>query len=286
RLSALAHIQGRVLTLAVLVTITREDGYQIGFTSSQRRIVFDGVEHRPTDALALSALQQTAGQGIDNADATGAITDDRVTDQDLDDGLWDGAEFVVRFVNRLDPSAGAMVRGSGQIGQVSTEDGRWSLELRGLGQLAKQTVGQTTSATCRCRRLGEPRCGVDVAAFTTPHTVAEVFSRAKFRISGQHAQAASVDWWERGLARCVTGANAGLTREVKLAPNATPTGTIIELRTPCPRPIEVGDTFELVAGCDRTIAMCRLKFANANRFRGEPDLPTNDTYLQQGRPPG
>ena len=43
-----------------------------------------------------------------------------------------------------------------------------------------------------------------------------------------------------------------------------------------PRPIVVGDQVRLVAGCDKTFATCKAKFANALNFRGFPHLPGND----------
>ena len=37
-----------------------------------------------------------------------------------------------------------------------------------------------------------------------------------------------------------------------------------------------GDTFSVVAGCDKKFATCKAKFANALNFRGFPHLPGND----------
>ena len=54
-----------------------------------------------------------------------------------------------------------------------------------------------------------------------------------------------------------------------------------------PQAIKVGDTFRVTAGCDKTHATCRKKFANAVNFRGFPHMPGNDFIIrmpQQGEP--
>ena len=38
----------------------------------------------------------------------------------------------------------------------------------------------------------------------------------------------------------------------------------------------VGDTFSVVAGCEKSFATCRTRFGNALNFRGFPHLPGND----------
>ena len=48
---------------------------------------------------------------------------------------------------------------------------------------------------------------------------------------------------------------------------------------------EPGNTFSILAGCDKSFASCRQKFANHLRFRGFPHLPGNDSayaYVSDG----
>jgi uncharacterized phage protein (TIGR02218 family) len=69
----------------------------------------------------------------------------------------------------------------------------------------------------------------------------------------------------------LTGANAGALNEVLLHDRQT-----IRLFGPMSRPIGVGDTVRLVAGCDKTTETCHAKFDNILNFRGEPHIPAND----------
>jgi uncharacterized phage protein (TIGR02218 family) len=52
-----------------------------------------------------------------------------------------------------------------------------------------------------------------------------------------------------------------------------------------PRPIEVGDTFDITAGCDKRLETCRDRFSNVVNFGGFPHMPGNDyalAYAKQG----
>jgi uncharacterized phage protein (TIGR02218 family) len=54
-----------------------------------------------------------------------------------------------------------------------------------------------------------------------------------------------------------------------------------------PEPIAIGDAFTVTAGCDKSFATCRARFANTDNFRGFPQIPGNDFLLAspvQGAP--
>jgi uncharacterized phage protein (TIGR02218 family) len=42
----------------------------------------------------------------------------------------------------------------------------------------------------------------------------------------------------------------------------------------------VGNSFSLVAGCDKSFTTCAEKFNNAINFRGEPHVPGIDKMLE------
>ena len=43
--------------------------------------------------------------------------------------------------------------------------------------------------------------------------------------------------------------------------------------------ISGGDSFRIVAGCNKQFSTCRAKFANTPNFRGFPHVPGNDFML-------
>jgi uncharacterized phage protein (TIGR02218 family) len=51
-----------------------------------------------------------------------------------------------------------------------------------------------------------------------------------------------------------------------------------------PEPVASGDTFIVTAGCDKTLATCRDRFANSENFRGFPHIPGNDFIMSYPTP--
>lgn len=76
----------------------------------------------------------------------------------------------------------------------------------------------------------------------------------------------AVGWFARGVV------NAGTRSEVRAFTGGI-TGRAIALWRDPPFPIAAGDDFDVTAGCDKTFATCRAKFANAVNFRGFPHMP-------------
>jgi uncharacterized phage protein (TIGR02218 family) len=72
----------------------------------------------------------------------------------------------------------------------------------------------------------------------------------------------------------VTGANAGASRTV-----ANIGQGVVYLKPAYLSPVTVGDEFQLLPGCDRTLATCTNVFNNAIRFGGFPYIPTPETAV-------
>lgn len=90
-------------------------------------------------------------------------------------------------------------------------------------------------------------------------------------------------FFDFGVVTWLTGANAGLSMEVKSFSAGQ-----VTLVLPMPFPISTAgdspsDTFKIVAGCDKAFATCRDKFHNVENFRGEPFIPGVDKLVQVGR---
>lgn len=90
----------------------------------------------------------------------------------------------------------------------------------------------------------------------------------------------SIGFYDFGLITFTSGANAGLSMEVKKY-----TVGVIELQLPMPYPVAVGDNYTIVTGCGkRFVEDCVTKFNNGVNFQGEPDLPGIDKVMRVGGP--
>lgn len=85
----------------------------------------------------------------------------------------------------------------------------------------------------------------------------------------------SIGYFAYGSVTFTSGENAGYSTEVKsFAPG------VVTVALPLPFPVAPGDTYTIVAGCDRLFGTCRDRFSNVSNFRGEPYVPGVDTILR------
>ncbi|MHB9836851.1 DUF2163 domain-containing protein [Paraburkholderia terrae] len=77
-----------------------------------------------------------------------------------------------------------------------------------------------------------------------------------------------------GLVKWLTGLNAGTSGDVKsFSPG------VVTLAMQPVFPVRVGDTYSIVAGCDRQPGTCSGRWNNLIHFRGEPFIPGQDTMI-------
>lgn len=113
-----------------------------------------------------------------------------------------------------------------------------------------------------------------ITALTHEGTVTSVTDQRSFADS---ALAPAAGFFEQGVVTWLTGANAGLAKEVK---THGASGAIV-LVEPMPYIIAVSDTFTISAGCLKSdITDCKTRFNNLKNFRGEPHRPTFDTVIR------
>jgi uncharacterized phage protein (TIGR02218 family) len=237
-----------------------------GFTDHDQDIVFEGVTYVAATGFLPSAVKSGSDLSVDNLDVEGFLDDDALKAADLSAGLFDGAKIEVFLVNWADLAQGKLILRKGWLGEVKRADHRFSAEIRGLANLLQQTHGKLYSRLCRVD-LGSSECTVNLAPLTDDVTVDEVVAADQIIITTGRPSG----FFTFGKATFLTGANAGASNEVLLHDQQT-----IRFFVPMTRPITVGDTVRLVAGCDKTPETCHARFANILNFRGEPHIPGND----------
>ena len=213
-----------------------------------------------------SAVKSGSDLSVDNLDVEGFLDDDALKAADLTAGLFDGARIEVFLVNWADLGQGKLILRKGWLGEIKRADQRFSAKIRGLANLLQQTHGKLYSRLCRVD-LGASECTVNLAPLTDDVTVDQVVAADQIVITTGRPSG----FFTFGKATFLTGANAGALNEVLLHDQQT-----IRLFVPMSRPIGVGDTVRLVAGCDKTTETCHAKFDNILNFRGEPHIPAND----------
>ena len=213
------HLDGTILFLTRMVLVTRLDGEEFGFTSHDQPLTYDGVEYEALTSVDATEVRQSTGAGVDNLQVIGLLRSDRITDTDIRAGLYDGASVEVFQVNWADLSMGRLIEVTGTIGEINFRTGEYTAEVRSLSQRLSQQIVELTSPTCRVRALGDRRClppedptpSFDLEDFQHTISIGNVVDEKTLALVDDHA----APYFRYGRIEFLTGANAGLEREIK-----------------------------------------------------------------------
>lgn len=263
------HLKSSTQTLCTCWKLTRTDGQVIGFTDNSVAITVAGDTYSPTLGYEPTASSSTSDMTVDNLEVTG-ILGFEINAEDLKAGVYDNCRIEIFLANREAPDSGTLPIRTGTIGEVQYEQGVFKAEMRGLTQAFTQSIVEMYSQTCRVP-VGHPQCGVDLSnpLWNKQIVVSSVDTSRVFSATLIDLSPLPGDGWAiKGKVKWVTGANAGLTSEIKAH-----TAEQVELLLPAEHPMAVGDTGEFIVGCNGLRTTCVSKFGNVINFRGFPDIP-------------
>ena len=278
-----AKLDSGVTALARCWLVTRNDGVTQGFTDHDDDIVIGAVTCRARTGFSGSEARQSLGLAVDGSELAGALADDSLNEDDLAAGHYDAAAVELWLTDWSEPALRVLLA-KGTLGEVRRDGAAFTAELRGLSDRLGQDSGRLYTATCAAD-LGDARCGVnlDDPAFHGEGVVAAVLATSRFTADG--IDAFDDGWFTAGRLTFTSGANAGLSIEVKTHRKRDP--VTLDLWQAMPQPVAPGDAFIVRAGCDKRFGTCRGRFDNAANFRGFPHIPGNDfviRYPVQGEP--
>lgn len=253
-------------TLAFCWRLERRDGICLGFTTHDRDLSIDGLVYRASPGMLPSAVTLSDGFEAGGLDVSGALASDAITGEDLADGRWDGAAVALFVTDWRDPGAERLALARGELGDVALKGNGFEAELRGLAAALERPAVEQTSPSCRAE-LGDRRCRVDLAPLTL---VTRIVAATDDTVRVADA-APGAGLYTSGRLRWLSGANSGLDCGILSSAE-----TLLTLLDPPPSAPAPGDLVEITQGCDKLFATCRLRFANAENFRGEPHLPGMD----------
>lgn len=280
--SLLDHFAQDVTSICHCWRLSRKDGHVTGFTDHDRSLAVDGTLFEPETGLSASEARQSLGLSVDTVDIEGALSSDRIRDEDIAAGLYDGATVETFLVNWRRPEEFALVR-TATVGKITRADGRFVAELESLVHRLDQPNGRYVTRKCDAE-LGDGRCGVDLgqSVFNGAGAVEAVEGPDMLRVSALGG--IETGWFSFGTLLWTSGARQGRMERI-VDHRAGEVSAVLTLQAGVGPPIGAGDAFALVAGCDHSFATCKAKFANALNFRGFPHLPGNDAayaYVTDG----
>jgi hypothetical protein len=201
-------------------------------------------------------------------------------------GLFDGATVELDRLfapplpsgsGALDTSLGVLLWFYGRVAECELGRSRILITVKSLMNLlaTQQMPRRLYQASCG-HVFGDAMCGYDRTAGTNALGGATGIGAVTIGAEAGSDQARIVTSfapdpaaaYDQGTMTCLTGANAGASRTI----GSLAGGVVCQLK-PWLSPVTVGDTFQLLPGCDHTTATCDGAFQNLARFGGFPYIP-------------
>jgi len=275
-----SKLDSGVTTLCRCWVVKRVDGVTQGFTDHDEDVALSAVTCRAGSGLTGSEVTQKLGLAVDSSEVSGALADETLNEADLTAGRYDRATVEIWLVDWSEPAL-CVLLAKGTLGEVRREDPAFTAEVLGLSDRLSQQSGRLFTATCSAD-LGDGRCGIDLgnSAFRGIGSVASTQATSTFTASG--LDSFEDGWFTAGKLTFSSGANSGLSVEVKSHRKGGAVSLV--LWQAMPEPITAGDTFIVTAGCDKRFETCRARFNNTVNFRGFPHIPGNDFVIAHPLP--
>ncbi len=261
-----ARLDSGATTMCRCWLVVRRDGVRFGFTDHDRDLTVDGDTFKAGSGLDTSVLEASTGLSVDNGQAVGALSDAGLTEGDILAGRYDGAEVWQWLVDWSSPELKVLLF-RGFLGQIRRGTGAFEAELRGITEVLNQPLGRMYLRECD-RVLGDAKCGIDAddPTFSADVTVHAVTGKRAFSFDG--LSGFQDGWFTNGVIRWASGAVSLVKAD---------TGGTLEVWEEVE--VAVGDTAQVIAGCDKQAETCRIKFGNFLNYRGFPHIPGEDWVM-------
>lgn len=248
--------------------ITLQNGTVHGYTDHAANVTVDGVLYVPAPGLQKVKMTLTANAEVSNQEFGSAWVD--APEEDLRAGLFDSATMEVAWASWKHPEYGRLVVFTGQLGEITWSEEGFKADIVSFMKNLAKNVGNVFTANCRHTLFSTEEtgyvgaCNLSAASYTYTGTVGTiVIPKWKFNISTSQPDG----YFSNGQIKFTSGLNNGLSTVIK-----SHVGGVIELFLPTAFVIAPGDTFEIYAGCDKTLATCKAKFNNVLNFGGFPHI--------------
>lgn len=265
------HLKAEVTTTCHCWRVMLKDGVVMGFTDHDEKLSFGGTSYLAASGFSASDSDGETGLGASAGEVAGGFSSEAIAEEDLAAGRFDGAKVELFLVNWQAPDE-HMLLSLREIGEVTRAGGAFRAELRSIAHRLGQAQGRSYGRRCDAA-LGDGRCGVDLTRLTGHGSVAAVDASGKLLVSG--LDAFTEGFFSRGKLGFLTGRLAG--KGFDLDGHERGDGGVLLSFWLAPEEMpSPEDRFSVAAGCDKSFATCRAKFANHLNFRGFPHLPGAD----------
>lgn len=249
------------------------EGVYYRYTSAPVATVFNGDTFDP-----IGVIRQGIEQGTDFA---GETLDVQLGEHELVVDAFRGAPYGVPFYLRVyrehpsSPSDTTVAIWEGEVTDLKVAEGIATFTVQTARQSVNRTIPRYTHQSICNHQLYGSLCKAVRATYEVSDVVTDMGMAQFMWIAAPAVGAEAAGYWKGGVVTWVNA--AGKIRKRFIMDDDVATNKVY-LLSPMPSDFTVGETVELVPGCDRKYATCRDKFANTENFGGFPWSKIRDPH--------
>jgi len=237
--------------------------YDHYLTDHDSALIINNVVFEPMGFGAAKSLSSSLGLNPSTTSALGVLQSDKIKDEDIKRGIYDGATITHRIVDWKYPWAGAVEENVFTIGKITFDSEYWSVELNGLIHKLEKTVGVVTSKMCRYIYGGSEFCRATQGSTAT--TVTTGGYKNKVRATGLNQ---ADTYYKNSMLKWTSGDNKNLKSYIKSWDNVN---KWLVFYNELPFAATTGDGFTIYQKCNRAFSDCVI-YGNSGNFGGEQEI--------------
>ena len=269
-----AHLGSDVTTLCHCWKIIRKDGFIIGFTDHDQDLLFNNIIYHSQPSIIFNSIDNSVNLTHIGSNLSGYISSDLITDDDIQNHLYDQASLETWLVNWNSLDQNCLLDIS-VFTRISQGDHSYNVEIKSCADMLDQNQGRLYQIECPLI-LGDSKCGVNLndSKYSLSTTIVNIIDSHTLIIS---AQSYPAGWFSNGILSLTH--NSTTQSFIIRDHQQTDTTAIIILWDDISGILHSNTLITMTAGCNKSFNQCVSKFNNQANYRGFPHIPGLDILM-------
>ncbi len=246
----------------------------LSFTTASEDFTYDGIQYNHISADDVKDLESNLDIENDSFQFSNLISSDLINSNDILSGKYDGAKVEIFIVDLLNLDKGKVSLLNGKISDIQLKNNIFIANVNGLKNELNKIIGDVYSPICRAC-FCDNKCKLNKNNFTFSGNISNIKDNTTFYTDDSIIISKGDGYFTNGVIEFTSGNNNGQKTEIKQFSSG-----LFILASELPYALEINDSFNILAGCDKKFETCCSRFNNAINFRGEPHLPGIELLLK------
>lgn len=250
-----------VSNYAICWHIQLTNGDQLRLTNYNEDINIKDYKYIAESIFTYKSIEKSSELLAGKNEICGIICDKYFKRQDIINGKLNDAYIEIFLINTNHLDNGKLILNQGYVSNIKIIDNKFIANISSLKNKFNNKITNSFSQNCRAK-FCDKDCSLYEENYKFYGKISKVLSNNTLFDAERNEENF---YFNFGEITFISGNNTGLCFQVKNFKNGE-----IELNLPSIYKLAVGDTYAIIAGCDKNFSSCVTKFNNALNFRGEP----------------